>query len=764
MRGKLSLTASILALACCGSAHAQTATAATGSSEGGASTGGIELVVVTAERRATPLQKTAISATVLSGSDLANKGVNFVDQLQFIAPSVTVDNFGQGIDFDIRGIGKGEHNSQTTPGVITYRDGVATFPGYFTEEPYYDIANVQLLRGPQGTFAGQNAIGGAVFVTTQNPVIGGGYGGYVQAQVGNYTDFGLQGASNIPIDDTLAARVAFYGETRDSFYSITTPSGAKYAGNPGDAHWGAIRVSLLWQPTQSLTVLFKTDLDYLDNGAYPADPYTDRFKFIPGTNTPNPFYTDLFKISANDPNQMAADEFVRSSVKADYVFENGITLQSITAYQFGNTAYKGDLYSTGPNTSGPYAGVFPTTGPFSTDFATFVDSVDETILSEEVNLISPNTGNFKWIVGLFAQSDRYDFLAPATKNFVINLYSPINSLAFQYDLQGNNPESDLSVFAQGSYELPAGFEIQLGGRYSATSTVNKNVLILQYGTPILDNQGLSSHNFSYKASLNWTVNDANFLYAFMATGFKPGGLNVPVGLGLPAPFLPETVRNYEAGWKSSFLDGHVLTQVDGYYNNFKNFQVTVGYPAFPTFPFEVNVPNTTQIYGFEAEVQAAFGAFSFDAGLGLMHSELGTFFAADPRIGGFSAACSPTSGPASANCLNVTGHAQTYAPDFTFNLSAAYDFKLDGGDTLTPRLNFGHSSGQWATLFENPGLGDRLAERNIFGAQLAWTHNDIVVTLYGTNLTDQHYVGALNSNLDFAGPPRQFGIRLMQAF
>ena len=111
----------------------------------------------------------------------------------------------------------------------------------------------------------------------------------------------------------------------------------------------------------------------------------------------------------------------------------------------------------------------------------------------------------------------------------------------------------------------------------------------------------------------------------------------------------------------------------------------------------------------------------------------------------------------------MTGHSQTYAPDFTFNLSAAYDFKLDGGDVLTPRFNFGHSSGQWATLFENPALGDRLAERNILSAQLAWTHNDIVVTLYGTNLTDQHYVGALNSNLDFAGPPRQFGIRLMKA-
>ena len=114
--------------------------------------------------------------------------------------------------------------------------------------------------------------------------------------------------------------------------------------------------------------------------------------------------------------------------------------------------------------------------------------------------------------------------------------------------------------------------------------------------------------------------------------------------------------------------------------------------------------------------------------------------------------------------MNLSGHAQTYAPDFTFNVGAQYEFKLDGGDTLTPRVNFAHVSGQWATLIENSAFGDRLAPRDILNAQLAWTHGEYVVTLYGTNLTDDHYVGALNSGLDFAGAPRQYGIRIMKAF
>ena len=455
MRGKLVLSTSVLALVCCGAAQAQT----TGSTSTQASNSkGVETVVVTAERRATDLQKTAIAATVLSGEALQNKGVNVVDQLQFIAPDITIDNFGQGIDFDIRGIGKGEHNSQTTPGVITYRDGVPTIPGYITEEPYYDIKSVEVLRGPQGTFQGQNAIGGAVLVNTNDPVIGGGYDGYVQAQAGNYYDFGLQGAVNLPIDDELAARVAWYGENRSSFYDITSPTGGKYNGNPGDLHWGAGRFSLLWKPSDRLSVLWKTDFGIFDNGAYPADPYTDRFKYIPGSTTLNPFYEpDLFKFHANAP-QEGQDEFVRSSAKADYVLPGGVTLESISAYQYGNTAYKADLY-------GPVLPYSPN-GVISTDSETFVDNVDEAIWSEEFTVKSPDQGWFTWIFGVFGQSDEYFYLDPANKDFVINEAGPgvTPSPATSYTLSGNNPETDLSTFGQVSFNLPEGFQLQIGSR------------------------------------------------------------------------------------------------------------------------------------------------------------------------------------------------------------------------------------------------------------------------------------------------------------
>src|SRR6188768_224302 len=203
------------------------------------------VIVVTAERRSENLMTTPVAASVISGETLGNKGVTNVDALQFATPSLVVNNFGQGNDFNVRGIGKAEHNTQTTTGVITYRDGVPSFPGYFQQEPYYDVDNIQVLRGPQGTIVGQNATGGAVFVNTEDPVIGGGNHGYFNLNYGNFNEAGFQGAVNLPISDTFAARASMYISRRDSFYDITGPGGAAYPYEEGKVGIMAGRLSLL---------------------------------------------------------------------------------------------------------------------------------------------------------------------------------------------------------------------------------------------------------------------------------------------------------------------------------------------------------------------------------------------------------------------------------------------------------------------------------------------------------------------------------------
>jgi iron complex outermembrane receptor protein len=720
------LSASVLTLGWCGVAAAQTAPQSNNNSAtADSSNDGSEEIVVTAERRTENLQTAPLSATVLTGQDLANRGVTTVDALQFIAPATAVDNFGQGNDTNIRGIGKGEHNTQTSTGVITYRDGIATFPGYFTQEPYYDINSVEILRGPQGIFGGQNSTGGAIFVTTNNPVINGGNHGYLAGQYGNYNDKGTQGALNIPLTDTLAARIAFNTETRDSFYQFKGPGGTHYDGNPGDLREYSARFSLLWQPTSALSVLWKTDGDYMDFGAYPADPYYD-------TNDP-------FHLTANAP-QQAIDRGIRSALKVEYQLDNGITLRSQTGYQYALSQYKADLDGT------------------ATGNNTFGDYVPVRLWSQEFDVVSPDHGFMTWTVGAYADYLKYWFTPP----YKFYIDTPPGSLFTEYLLQGTNPEQHWAVFGQATFNLTQDLDLQVGGRYTHASTKNEGN-VLQYGTFIDITQSATYSNFSGKISLDWTLDPNNFFYGFVSTGFRPGGLNVPVGLGLPEPFKSEKITDFEAGWKNIAFGGHLRTQLDAFYDNYENFQVTVGYPTFPTFGFELNVPNTTHIYGIEAQTQASFGDLSFDAGVAWMRSSLGEFYATDPRIASVTP-CDPASGPASASCIDLSGNDQTYAPNFTFNASVQYDIHMSSIDTITPRLNFGHVSQQWATLFENEALGDRIGARSIWGGQLAWTHNDVVTTFYVMNATDEHYVGALNSGLRFMAPPRQYGIRVMKTF
>ena len=131
------------------------------------------------------------------------------------------------------------------------------------------------------------------------------------------------------------------------------------------------------------------------------------------------------------------------------------------------------------------------------------------------------------------------------------------------------------------------------------------------------------------------------------------------------------------------------------------------------------------------------------------------------------ASCDPVAGPtggAQPYCVNVKGNPITYAPSFTYNLGAQYAFHLGNGDTLTPRVSFAHVSAQWASIFDNKAVGDRLGARNLLGGQLEWNRDTWLVTLYGTNLTDEQYVASNNSGGLYAGPPRQFGIRLTKLF
>ena len=138
--------------------------------------------------------------------------------------------------------------------------------------------------------------------------------------------------------------------------------------------------------------------------------------------------------------------------------------------------------------------------------------------------------------------------------------------------------------------MSTAWQLQIGARYTDAKTTN-HVDVLQYGLYISDQQSQKYTNTSGKVSLNWTINPNNYAYAFVSTGFRPGGLNVPVGLGTPAAFDSEKLTTFEVGYKNTAFDGHLRTQLDAFYYNYKNFQVIVGYPQFPDLRLRIEQPE-----------------------------------------------------------------------------------------------------------------------------------------------------------------------------
>ena len=698
-------------------------------------------LVITAERRTVSLQKAAVAATVLTGADIRQRGIDSEDLIQFATPSANMENSGQSSNLNIRGIGKSETASTTVVGVIIYRDGLATFPGFFQDEPFYDISSIEVLRGPQGTFQGQNATGGALIVNTNSPSLSGGMHGYVEGQYGNYNDGRVRGAIDLPISETFAARVAFNDEYHDSFANVTGP----FTGHPGVLKESNTRLSLLWEPTSNFKLSFKNEYSYIDQGGYIASPQTAK--------------TDIFDIG-NNAHNLDIDNIFRSVLTTDYTLQDGIDIRSISGYQYAHGGLAIDL--DGTNGTGLANG------------ATFRDKAWEGISSEELNVISPDTGVFRWVGGLYYQYDHT--VIPPNGGADDEL---IPGVVFGDQIAADYARATAAAFGQGSLNFSNGVQIQAGLRYSHTrepSDVTSQIVDPFFGlipglpAPAFGHQVQRDQESAVtgKLAINWTVNDNNFLYAFVATGNKPGGANATALLTLPPHIRPENVTDYETGWKATLFDGHVRTQLGAYYDQYKDFQVSIDSPTVSNTSLILNVPTTTVNYGFEASGDAVFGALKLNFSGSYLHTSLGKFFAIDPRLAALipGSFCDTATGPASpfTACTNLTGRPLSDAPNWTFNIGAQYDFALPGDATLTPRVDYGYVGSEWATLFENASQDDLLRARSILNVNLTYAKGSWRLTGYSTNLTDQHYVSQTNSGLRFPGAPRQYGIRLEKSF
>jgi iron complex outermembrane receptor protein len=744
--GGLAASVSLMALALGAATSVRAQAADPGGAGQGAGGAQLKEVVVTAERRVENLQTTPIAASVLDSSALDKKGVQSLADLQTATPALSITNTGLVANVNIRGIGLDSGSPQVVPGVSSYRDGLWQ-PPVTTAANFFDVASVEVLRGPQGTFVGSNSTGGAIFINSRNPEFGEGVSGNVEVFGGNYADAGTTGAVNLPINDHWAARVAFNIERRNSFYddigSKVTPDGATF-NTPGGLDEKDLRVGLLWKPSEQFQALLKSEITDRSTGGYAMKPtaHTTYAPFAP----PDPFTLNYDQNTKND--ELTA----RNSLELKWQpSPDGVTFRSLTGYQYMVIRNIYDIDATNAQ--------LPSGPPAQSEF----QNVIERPISEEINILSPDAGRLTWIVGGYYLHDTrevgLDIRNQAFPPHVyVNLFTTIQ---------------DLAGFGQVSYKITPRLELQVGARYTHDSLENPAGNGVNIGPGVVFVPGSGSHTdnvWTGKAALNWTVNDDNFLYAFVAKGFKAGGFDTGF---VPVQFKPEIVWDYEIGWKAYFLDRRIRTQIGGFWNNYQDLQVSVLHPASGMTSLD-NVGKST-IRGVEAEIEGQFGGLRIDANGAYVDSKLGaiTLVNTRPLPGGGAINLGPQCGagmPAPPACfdytpftVSVNGRPNPYSPKWTFNAGVQYDFRLAGGATLTPRINYAYVGEQWTTLIQDPTT-DLLASYGLWNATLTYRNGPWQVEGYAMNLANKTYVSGQFGNDEFYGAPRQFGARISRTF
>jgi iron complex outermembrane receptor protein len=715
--------------------------AAAAAAEGEEATTALEEVVVTAQRREESAQSVAIAITALNGDELNDKAVTRLDDLQFASPALTITDAGLTRSVNIRGIGLASGSPAVTPGIATYVDG-AFQPPIATGTSFYDIATVEVLRGPQGTFVGSSSTGGAIFINSRSPELSQS-DGYAELTAGNFSSWGAQGAINVPLGEMFAARFAGNHRTRDSYYSDV----GSFHSRAGELDETSGRLGLLWKPAEAFQALLKAEVTSRETGGYAYRP-------IPTTQYAPLRSADIRTLTYDDRTEND-ERASQTSLELRYVLASGVLLRSLSGFQDKriNNLYDFDATIQPSPPPNPYPRVIQD------------QFVRERVWTQEVNVISPTEGVFDWIVGAYYQRNRIDVVIEQPSD------------GFNTDIDIHNRKTGTGYFAQVGYKLTPALKLNVGGRYSTFDGSQVGSVIIGRGVPVppFNNVGLQVANLAGthddgratgKVALEWTPREDHLLYAFVARGYKPGGFN-----SATSEFDPETVLDYELGWKATWFEGRLRTQIGGFWNDYSDFQLDLLNPESGQVQTQ-NVADAT-VKGIEAQAQGRLGGWGFDFGVAYVDSELSALQFVNQRAlppGTNLPQCAPGVPPGTpATCFDyspylatATGRTMLYSPEITYNAGLDYTFPI-GEATLRPRLNYGYIGTQYTNLLYSP-VTDRLPSRGILSAQLTYSRDAWTVEAYGTNLADKEYVSGQFVNNEFYGAPREYGLRASMQF
>jgi iron complex outermembrane receptor protein len=671
-------------------------------------------IVVTAQKRSQSLQRVPIAISAIEGGVASALGVKDTTDLEVATPGLVMHHQSNALTPSMRGISQSNAAAGDESPIAIYVDGVyyaSMNAGIFS---FNNVERIEVLKGPQGTLFGRNAAGGVIQVITRRPQ----QDPYIDLRVGygNYDTYTASFYGTTGIAPNLAADLAVYENRQQNGWGTNVTTGRDTFRN----HELALRSKWLW------TLGGSTEVTAIADYNKAADPLGSAKDALPGTLIANggPHVGGFYDLREDTASNNIFKQW-GGSVQVNHDFD-WARLVSISAYRGGKPSTVIDQDSIAvPNIilHIPY-------------------KVRQ--LTQELQLLSPDSSRIKWIAGLFYLNN--------------NARSVLTQSGLAFGAPGNFTRIDAIMYTRsvagfGEVTVPFGDSTHLtaGGRFTHDTQQIVSDTSNQLG-PVRNShvdKKLTFNRPTWRLSLDHQFTRDLLAYASYNRGYKSGVFNTiaPADDGVK----PMTVDAFEVGVKSEWLDGKLRVNGSAFYYDLKNIQLQI------TVPGATRLINAAagKVKGGDLDIELIpIRRLSLRAGIAYTDSKYEKFYNAPyafPRVGG-----GYTITP-----LDGSGNQMIYTPPWTVSASAQYRIPTDSG-TYGMAVNYYYNGG----LYPDTANQFHQHSYNLVNASLDWTSRDDrwSVTLWGKNLTNVEYYNhiTVNRNSATASPsaPRTYGVTL----
>jgi iron complex outermembrane receptor protein len=710
----------------------------------------LEEIIVTAQKREQSMQDVGIAITALGEDRLADAQVQNVQDLQGMAPGLTLgESFGFA-QIMVRGVGTDNPFAGGDPSVAMHVDGVVTGQSSAQLGSLFDVQRIEVLRGPQGTLYGRNNTGGSINVISNKPTRE--VSGYGRFTAGSHELLQFEGALSGPLSEQLLGRMALkiverggYGENIFNGDDID------------DASRQSVRGQLHWLPNESMDFLLSMEYHREDDNNY-MPRYRDG-SYLPNPPLPALLPQPVAGTRATDPRDINANALLQNerdqwslSGTFNWQLTDNFRLTSLTNYQEFEKVPQQDFDFT--------------------EVAYYVQSeqFETSQFSEELQL-HYDSERLHGLMGLYYYYEEIKSdnrlhqtipvppCGPATDSV---LSYPITSLCFHF--RGAVDAEAVAVFANFTYDITDTISINVGGRYSDETRKGFTDRWVVPAGPNLPN-GLtfadegSADDFTPTVGLQWRATEDIMLYASYSEGFKSGILLS----GQRTPLLnPETIDAFEFGMKGRFLDDRLQLNTAVFFYDYTDLHQGRSVPAGATgFTLVYENAASAEIEGVEAELTwLVTDQITIDGSLTWLDATFEDYQTTDPfDTVFFLFGLAPP-----APLEQLSGNNLVQSPEWAWTLRGTYNFATPyNGWNGQAALEAAYKDEVYFTAFNYPALGQDAV--TTINANVKFTSADETwsLNLWGKNLTDELiYTGTFiingsRTNAGMLAPPRTFG-------